>query len=72
MTEGPSDELLALDAALNRLDKHDSDLAKLVKLKYFAGLTIDEIANVLDVSPRKVDRLWAYARAWLHQEMQTS
>ena len=69
VAEMPSDEILALDEALTRLCEQDHVLANLVKLKYFAGLTIDEVAGVLDVSPRKVDRLWAYARAWLHQEI---
>ena len=70
VTEAPSDELLALDTALGRLSEQDESLANLVKLNYFAGLTIDEISNVLDISPRQVDRLWAYARAWLHQQIQ--
>lgn len=69
LTDGPSDDLLALDEALSKLAEHDENLADLVKLKYFAGLTIDQIAQSVGVSPRQVDRLWAYAKAWLHQEM---
>ncbi len=63
------DELLSLDEALTKLAAEDSDLAKLVELRYFTGLTIDETAEVLGVSPRTTKRNWAYARAWLQREM---
>jgi RNA polymerase sigma factor (TIGR02999 family) len=64
-----SDDLLALDEALNRLGEVDPPAAELVKLRYFAGLSLAEAAKVLDVAPRTADRLWAYARAWLHREV---
>ena len=67
--ESPVDDLLDLHQALTKLEQDDSLSAKLVKLKHFAGLTIPEIAEVLGMSPRSVDRRGAYARAWLHQEM---
>ncbi|MGH7129782.1 MAG: ECF-type sigma factor [Planctomycetaceae bacterium] len=64
-----SDELLALDEALGRLAVEDPVSAELVKLRYFAGLTIRQAAEVLGVSPRKADFLWAFARAWLRREI---
>jgi RNA polymerase sigma factor (TIGR02999 family) len=65
-----SDDLLALDAALTQLAVADPKAAELVKLRYFAGLTIKQAAEVLGVSPRTADSLWAYARAWLLQKIQ--
>ena len=65
-----SETLLALDEALTRLATVDQQLARLVELRYFTGLTIDETAKVLDVSPRTTKRNWAYARAWLRREME--
>jgi RNA polymerase sigma factor (TIGR02999 family) len=59
------EDLLALDEALDRLAVADPEAARLVQLRYFAGLTLAEAAGVLGVSPRTADRLWAYARAWL-------
>ena len=64
------EDLLALDEALDRLAEADPEAARLVQLRYFAGLTLGEAAKVLDVSPRTADRLWAYARAWLHQALE--
>ena len=64
-----SDDLLALDDALNRLAATDERAAKLIQLRYFAGLSIDQAAEILGISPRTADRLWAYARAWLHSEI---
>ncbi|TWU32210.1 ECF-type sigma factor [Novipirellula artificiosorum] len=63
------EELLFLDEALNKLAVEDPQLAKLVELRYFTGLTIEETAKVLGVSPRTTKRNWAYARAWLQREM---
>lgn len=65
-----SESLLALDEALTRLASEDAELARLVELRYFAGMTIDQTAELLDVSPRTVKRNWAYARAWLRREME--
>jgi len=67
--EWPED-LVALDEALARLTAEDKAAADLVHLRFFAGLPIPEAAAVLGISPRTADRLWAYARAWLHQAVQ--
>jgi RNA polymerase sigma factor (TIGR02999 family) len=61
------DDLLALDEALGRLAAADPQAAELVRLRFYAGLPIPEVARVLGISPRTADRTWAYARAWLHQ-----
>jgi len=63
------DELLDLDAALTKLAVDEPELAKLVELRYFAGLTVEETAQALGVSARTVKRNWAFARAWLGREM---
>jgi RNA polymerase sigma factor (TIGR02999 family) len=68
-TPESSSELLAVDEALDRLAQTDSAAAKLVELRYFAGLSIPQAADVLGMSPRSADRLWAYARAWLRREL---
>jgi RNA polymerase sigma factor (TIGR02999 family) len=65
----PSDDVIAVHEALDRLEAVDSQAAQLVKLRYFAGFTIPEAAPLLDISPRKVNQLWAYARAWMLAEM---
>jgi RNA polymerase sigma factor (TIGR02999 family) len=62
-------ELLALDAALERLAEKDPIKARLVVLRYFGGLTIEEAAQALNLSTTTANRYWAYARAWLHQEI---
>jgi RNA polymerase sigma factor (TIGR02999 family) len=64
-----SADLLALDEALTRLAAQDPRKARLVELRYFAGLTLDEAAVALGVSPATADRDWAFARAWLHREL---
>lgn len=63
------EDLLALDAALDKLKQVDGTAAELVQLRYFAGLTLAEAAKTLDISTRSADRVWAYAKAWLHREM---
>jgi RNA polymerase sigma factor (TIGR02999 family) len=63
----PHEDLLALDEALARLAAKDKVRADLVQLRYFAGLTLEQAARVLGISPATADRYWAYARAWLHQ-----
>lgn len=68
--EEVSGELLALDEALQRLAAHDPHSAQVVKLRYFAGLTVPQVAEVIGVSPRQVDFLWSFARAWLRREME--
>jgi RNA polymerase sigma factor (TIGR02999 family) len=64
------EDLLALDEALDKLAVADRQAAELVQLRYFAGMTLPEAADAMGISPRTADRLWAYARAWLHQELQ--
>ncbi|MFL5240708.1 MAG: ECF-type sigma factor [Gemmataceae bacterium] len=64
-----SDNLLALDEALGQLATKHPIKAKLVELRSFAGLTIDEAATVLGISPSAADRHWAYARAWLYRRI---
>jgi RNA polymerase sigma factor (TIGR02999 family) len=64
-----ADDLIALNDALDQLAAADPAAAKLVHLRYFAGLTLPEAAAVLDISQRSADRLWAYARAWLLRAM---
>jgi RNA polymerase sigma factor (TIGR02999 family) len=63
------EEVLAVDEALQRLQQLDPPKADLVKLRYFAGLTIPEAAQVLGISIPTANRYWAYARAWLHEEL---
>ena len=66
------DDLLDFDEALSRLSETNESCAKLVKLRFFAELTIDECAQILDVSPRTAKRYWAYARAWLADALQVA
>jgi RNA polymerase sigma factor (TIGR02999 family) len=65
----PSDDVVALDEALTRLAQEHPEKAELVKLRYFAGLTTDEAARLLGISPATADRHWTYARAWLYREL---
>jgi RNA polymerase sigma factor (TIGR02999 family) len=67
--EAPSEDLLALDESLARLEEHDSGAARLVKLRYFAGMTMAQAAEALDVPLRTAERNWTYARAWLRRDM---
>ena len=66
----PEEELLALDAALARLAEVDPVKARLAELRYFAGLTGDQAAELLGISPSTADRHWVYARAWLRRDLQ--
>jgi RNA polymerase sigma factor (TIGR02999 family) len=65
----PDEDLLALDNALTKLAEKDPMKAKLVELRYFAGLTGDEAAEALNISSTTADRYWAYARTWLQAEI---
>jgi RNA polymerase sigma factor (TIGR02999 family) len=65
----PNLDVLALDAALQRLAEHDPVKARLVELRYFAGLTGAQAAGVLGISPSSADRQWVYTRAWLRREL---
>ena len=67
--ETRSDDPLALDEALSRLENHDPDAARLVKLRYFAGLSHQEAAQALGISRGAADRLWALGRAWLFRQL---
>jgi RNA polymerase sigma factor (TIGR02999 family) len=64
--DDPPPDLLALDEALLELEQKHPDKAQLVKLRYFAGLTMDEAALAMGISRRTAGRVWAYARAWLY------
>jgi RNA polymerase sigma factor (TIGR02999 family) len=61
----PQDEIVAVHEALDALAAEDATAAEVVKLRYFVGLTIPEIAEALEISPRSADRHWVFARAWL-------
>jgi RNA polymerase sigma factor (TIGR02999 family) len=62
-------DLIALDDALTDLARFDPQQARIVELRYFGGLTIEEVAQVLDISPATVKREWHLARTWLHREI---
>ena len=64
-----SQDVLALNDALEKLEKQDRAKADLIKLRYFAGLTMEQAAQALGISPATAHRHWNYARAWLHQEI---
>jgi RNA polymerase sigma factor (TIGR02999 family) len=70
VTESASDDLLALDEALNKLAAEEPVKAELVKLRFFAGMTISEAAQVLNISHTTAERYWTYARVWLYCEME--
>jgi RNA polymerase sigma factor (TIGR02999 family) len=67
--EAPSNDLIALDEALERLAEKDKVKADLVKLRYFAGLTLTQAAGLLNLPERTAKRYWAHARAWLYQQV---
>ena len=62
-------EVLAVDESLGKLARENSSVAKLVELRYFAGLTLEEAASASGVSARTAHRYWTYAKAWLHNEI---
>lgn len=68
-TEEKSADVVRLDEALDRLSEQDERQARIVEMRFFGGLKLEEIAEVLQISPRTVKRDWTIARAWLHQEM---
>ena len=67
--EESSDDLIAMDEALTKLSVEDPGLAELVKLRYFAGLTIEQVAQIQGISRRTAIDHWAYARAWLRRQI---
>jgi RNA polymerase sigma factor (TIGR02999 family) len=70
VTQAPSDSLLALDEALSLLAQEDPPKAELVKLRYFAGLTIPQAAEVLGISVATAERYWTFAKVWLYAKVQ--
>jgi RNA polymerase sigma-70 factor (ECF subfamily) len=69
LTETRSEELLAVDESLNRLASLDQRQARIVELRFFGGLSIEETAEVIGISPKTVKRDWSMAKAWLHGEL---
>ena len=69
IAEPPEDDMLSLNEALDRLEAYDARKSKVVMLRYFAGLNVEETAAAIGVSPATVKNEWAYARAWLHREL---
>jgi hypothetical protein len=67
--DGPSYDLVVLDECLERLQTEEQAIADLVKLRFYAGLTLEQAANILKVSKRTAIRYWVYAQAWLYKEM---
>lgn len=71
-TEVPQEDILAVHEALKSLEKDHPDLAKVVVMRYFAGMTVEEVASSLEVSQSTIDRHWRAARAWLQRELSGS
>jgi RNA polymerase sigma factor (TIGR02999 family) len=71
-SDAPSDDVLALNEALERLAAESPPRAELVKLRYFAGLTIDEAASAMNISLATAKRYWTYSRAWLYDALAQS
>ena len=69
LVQAPSEDLIALDEALARLAARDPVKAEVVKLRFFAGLTMPEVALTLDISLATAERYWTYARTWLYAEL---
>ena len=67
--DDPKEDILAVNEALDKLAGEDQKLAEVIKLRYFAGLTLDQIATIMGIGRRTVDRYWALGRAWLYQEI---
>jgi RNA polymerase sigma factor (TIGR02999 family) len=70
--EGPSGDLVALDEALTKLEEVDKTKADLVKLRYFTGLTLDQAAQILNLSSAQARRHWTYTRAWLYARIRSA
>ena len=65
----PAEDVLPINEALEKLAQHDTDKAELVKLRYFAGLSVQDAADVLGISRATADRHWQYAKTWLYCEL---
>lgn len=72
VADATSDDLLAIDEALQRLAEESKSCAELVKLRFFAGMTLDEAAAALGIGRRTADRYWAFARAWLYDALKNA
>ena len=72
LSKEQSDELLALNDALESLAQFDARQSRIVELRFFGGLTVEETADALGISPKTVKRDWTVARAWLYREMKKS
>ena len=70
MAPAPSPDLVALDEALSLLAREHARKARVVELRYFAGLTVEEIADVMEIAPATVMRDWTFARAWLRKTLE--
>jgi RNA polymerase sigma factor (sigma-70 family) len=70
VTPAEDEQVLLLDEALTRLAAARPQAAELVQLRFFSGLTVDEAATMLGLSPRTARRLWVFARAWLRRDME--
>ena len=68
-TETDPDTIVALDESLRRLEQKDGELGEIVRLRFYAGLSVEEVAAALGLSEATVKRRWAFARAWLHDEL---
>ena len=69
MSRARPDEIVALDDALRRLEQYDKRKSSVVELRYFGGLTVNEIAELLGVAPITIKRDWSMAKAWLYRQM---
>ena len=69
LIEPPADDLLAVDEAIQKLQAEKPHLAEIAMLRYFAGLSVDEAAAILEMSPSTLAREWRFARAWLAREL---
>jgi RNA polymerase sigma factor (TIGR02999 family) len=69
VADAPGLDLLALDEVLTRFEAVDAEAARVVKLRYFAGLTMPEVADALGISLRQAEREWTYAKTWLHRAL---
>lgn len=65
-----SEQILALDAALCRLEEQNPEAAHVVRLRFYAGLSVDQTSKAMDLAPRTVDRRWKFARAWLYKALE--
>lgn len=69
LARGDSEEIVRFDEAFLRLEAENSEAAAVVRLRFFAGLSVDQTAAALDLSPATVDRRWTFAKAWLHRAL---